>query len=190
MVLFWGMLLGLPLVAAGMLAAVSPPAASRFFAWFKRSKAVAWTLSAVAWFWTARECDIIGIEVFDKITKAFPGELWILAGVLTFLCAIWMPANLSVRALCGILMLVPAEMFKALKDFRPEQGTLFGTSDILGYAAYAGAILGMYGMFYPWRIEHGVERLLGREKAARTAGAALAAFGVAAIAAGCVLAAE
>ena len=43
----------------------------------------AMVLTAIAWFWTAYECDTIGIDVFDMLLKRFPGQLWIMAAVLT-----------------------------------------------------------------------------------------------------------
>ena len=187
MMLFWCILLGLPVAACGCLAAVSPERATRFFDWFKESRGAAWVLAAVAWFWTAYECDTIGIAAFDRFTKAFPGELWILAAVLTWLVAIWMPKNLPVRALCGILMLLPGELFKTIKPFRPEQGVAFALPDIVIYAAYAGAIAGMYGMFYPWRIEKAVALALNKKTAARFSGAAAAIAGAAVVFTGAVL---
>ena len=44
---------------------------------------LAMALTAIAWFWTAYECDTIGIDVFDMLLKRFPGQVWIMAAVLT-----------------------------------------------------------------------------------------------------------
>ena len=52
----------------------------------KSADALAAVLTAVAWFWTAFECNTIGIDVFDMILlKERTGGLfvWILAAVLT-----------------------------------------------------------------------------------------------------------
>ena len=48
-------------------------------------------LVVIAWFWTAYECDTIGIDVFDMLLKRFPGQVWIMAAVLSYLTVIWMP---------------------------------------------------------------------------------------------------
>ena len=48
----------------------------------------AMVLTAIAWFWTAYECDTIGIDVFDMLLKRFPGQLWIMAALLTYLTII------------------------------------------------------------------------------------------------------
>ena len=56
---------------------------------------LAMVLTAIGWFWTAYECDTIGIDVFDMLLKRFPGQVWIMAAVLTYLTIIWMPKNLK-----------------------------------------------------------------------------------------------
>jgi hypothetical protein len=127
---------------------------------FESSRVAAVILTIVAWFWTARECNIIGIDVFDMLLKRFPGQLWIMAAVLSYLTIIWMPKNLPVRALMGIFMLLPASLFRTTRLFVPESG--FSAVQILVALGYLYAIVGMYGMFYPWRIETAVRILLGR----------------------------
>ena len=154
MISVWGLILGLPLLAFGGAALVSPEKTSRFVEWFKSSRRVALGLTVFAWFWTAHECDIIGIDVFDMVLKRFPGQLWLMAALLSYLTFIWMPASLSVRALTGILMLLPAELFKTTRLLVPASG--FAAVHLLVVTAYVGAIVGMYGMFYPWRLEKGM----------------------------------
>jgi hypothetical protein len=117
----------------------------------KTRKILAVGLTVIAWFWTAYECDTIGIDVFDMLLKRFPGQLWIMAGVLSYLTVIWMPQNLFTRALMAIFMLIPAELFKFTRPLLPESG--FAPIQIVVAIAYIFAIVGMYGMFYPWRIE-------------------------------------
>ena len=114
-------------------------------------KALTVVLVALAWAWTAYECDTIGIDVFDMLLKRFPGQLWIMAVVLTYLTVIWMPKCLLTRAVMGIFMLIPAELFKFTRPMLPESG--FAPVHIVVGLAYVLAIIGMYGMFYPWRIE-------------------------------------
>lgn len=179
MIAVWGFLLGVPLLAFGGALVFSPDAAHRFTLWFRSSRPVAAALTAAAWFWTAYECDTIGIDAFDMVTKRFPGELWILACVLSYLTFIWMPKNLPVRALTGILMLIPAELFKTTHAYRPEAGTAFGAADVFVAAAYLGAVVGMYGMFYPWRLEKAFDIVAARPVPARALGAALAVLGAA-----------
>ena len=112
---------------------------------------LAMVLTAIGWFWTAYECDTIGIDVFDMLLKRFPGQLWIMAAVLTYLTIIWMPKNLLTRSIMGIFMLIPAELFKITRPMLPDGG--FAPVQIVVAIAYVLAIIGMYGMFYPWRIE-------------------------------------
>jgi hypothetical protein len=65
-----------------------------------------------------------------------------------------MPQNLSVRALTGILMLIPAALFRSTRPLLPECGP--ATVHVFVVTGYIGAIIGMYGMFYPWRLETAV----------------------------------
>ena len=126
----------------------------------KPKKALTAILVVVAWFWTAYECDTIGIDVFDMLLKRFPGQLWIMAAVLSYLTWIWMPKNLLTRAVMGIFMLVPAELFKVTRPILPDGG--FAPVQIVVAIAYVLAIVGMYGMFYPWRIEKALGFVFGR----------------------------
>ena len=87
MVVIWGLIMGIPLLAFGGGALISPSSVSQFVEWFRTSRRMALILTVFAWFWTAYECDTIGIDVFDKFLKAFPMELPILAIVLTVLIA-------------------------------------------------------------------------------------------------------
>lgn len=158
MIAIWGLMLALPLLAYGALAVWSPGKARDFATWFETSRRVAATLTVVAWFWTAWELDHIGIDVFDMFLKRFPGELWLLAAVLSYLTVIWMPKSLSVRALTGILMLFPAALFRSTRLLVPESGV--APVHILVVFAYLAAVTGMYGMFYPWRLEKGLRLVL------------------------------
>ena len=114
-------------------------------------------LVVIAWFWTAYECDTIGIDVFDMLLKRFPGQVWIMAAVLSYLTIIWMPKNLLTRAVMGIFMLIPAELFKVTRPLVPDSG--FAPIQIVVVLAYVLAVIGMYGMFYAWRIEAALKRL-------------------------------
>ena len=125
-------------------------------------KALTWTLVVVAWFWTAYECDTIGIDVFDMLLKRFPGQVWIMAAVLSYLTIVWMPKNLLTRAVMGIFMLIPAELFPRTRPHLPESG--FAPVQLLVGLAYVLAIIGMYGMFYPWRVEAALARIFGKKK--------------------------
>lgn len=122
---------------------------------------LAMALTAVAWFWTAYECDTIGIDVFDMLLKRFPGQLWIMAAALTYLTIIWMPKNLLTRSVMGLFMLLPAELFRVTRPMLPESG--FAPVQIVVAVAYALAAVGMYGMFYPWRIEAALKRVFRRK---------------------------
>ena len=98
----WFFVLGLPLVAWGLFSLVTATGAARALVAFPRSRAAGRILCAVGWFWTAYECDTLGIDVFDKFLKVFPGELWILAAVLTVLTGdAEMPFVLDTVRRCG-----------------------------------------------------------------------------------------
>ena len=125
---------------------------------------LAMVLTAIAWFWTAYECDTIGIDVFDMLLKRFPGQLWTMAAVLTYLTVIWMPKHLLTRSIMGIFMLIPAELFKFTRPILPDSG--FAPVHVVVVIAYVLAIVGMYGMFYPWRIEAALGWIFRRGKGA------------------------
>jgi len=116
-------------------------------------------LVVIAWFWTAYECDTIGIDVFDMLLKRFPGQVWIMAAVLSYLTWIWMRKHLLTRAIMGLFMLIPAELFKFTRPLMPESG--FAPIQLLVGFVYVLAIIGMYGMFYPWRIDWALNKLFG-----------------------------
>lgn len=178
MITIWGLFLGVPLLAFGGVALYSPGRAARFVQWFAASAACAWALTAVAWLWTAYECSTIGIDVFDAVLlkeKTGGVFVWALALVLVYLTVQWMPKNLPVRALTGILMLIPAELFKTTRLLVPESG--FAAVHVFVLAAYLGALVGMYGMFYPWRLETALDKILHNVLGARILGGMCAALG-------------
>ena len=125
-------------------------------------KILTWALVVVAWFWTAYECDTIGIDVFDMLLKRFPGQLWLMAAVLSYLTIIWMPKNLLTRAVMGIFMLIPAEVLPLVRPHLPESG--FAPIQLLVAFVYVLAVIGMFGMFYPWRVESALAKLFGKKK--------------------------
>ena len=123
---------------------------------------LAMVLTAIAWFWTAYECDTIGVDVFDMLLKRFPGQVWIMAAALTYLTVIWMPKHLLTRSVMGIFMLIPAELFKVTRPLLPDGG--FAPVQIVVALAYVIAVIGMYGMFYPWRIETALKWILRKRR--------------------------
>ncbi len=127
---------------------------------FNRKDALALVLTIIAWFWTAYECNTIGIDVFDSILlKQATGGLlvWALAALLSYLTFIWMRPHLVTRAIMAIFMLAPAEIFKWTRLQVPESG--FAPIQILVGFVYLLAIVGMYGMFYPWNVEKALVKL-------------------------------
>lgn len=150
---FWFFVLGVPLFGYGLFTVLKPQLATRFLLAFPRNRVAAQGLCAAAWLWTAYEVDTIGIEVFDRIVRRLwffssdiPGMVWILAIILTVLTCLWMENLLSLRALCALFMLFPAELFPAVR--------LCNTSWRLTLVvfAYVCAVVGMIGMFYPWHL--------------------------------------
>ena len=123
-------------------------------------KTLTWVLVAIAWLWTAYECDTIGIDVFDAVLfKKQTGGLfvWLLAVGLIPLTVAWMPKNLLTRAIMGIFMLIPAEVLKFTRPLVPDSG--FAPIQLVVAFVYILAVIGMYGMFYPWKIESALTRL-------------------------------
>ena len=150
---FWFLALGIPLFGYGLFTVLKPDSAARFLQVFPRHKMAGWILCAVAWAWTAYEIDTIGIEVFDRIVRRLwffqsdiPGMVWILAVLLTVLTCLWMENLLTIRAMCAIFMLFPAELFPAVRLCESAWRLT------LVVFAYVCAVIGMVGMFYPWHI--------------------------------------
>ena len=150
---FWFLALGIPLFGYGLFTVLKPDPAARFLQVFPRHKLAGWILCAVAWAWTAYEIDTIGIEVFDRIVRRLwffqsdiPGMVWILAVLLTVLTCLWMENLLTIRAMCAIFMLFPAELFPAVRLCESAWRLT------LVVFAYVCAVIGMVGMFYPWHI--------------------------------------
>ena len=150
---FWFFVLGVPLFGYGLFTVLRPQLAARLLAAFPRNRIAGQVLCAVAWLWTAYEVDTIGIDVFDRIVRRLwffqadiPGMVWILAIVLTVLTCLWMENLLPLRALSALFMLFPAELFPAVR--------LCNTSWRLTLVvfAYVCAVIGMFGMFYPWHL--------------------------------------
>ena len=195
---YWGILLGLPLLAFGGVHLFSPSSARSAVGWFERSRAVAIVLTVIAWGWTSYEIANYDVNVFREFLGGIRGPLkivvdmlafgfdhfWALAPVLAYLTVIWMPKNLSVRALSGILMLFPALMFRTTRLLLPDG---FGAVHLFVVAAYVAAVIGMYTMFYPWRTEKALEVVSRTNAGCRVLGAVCAVCGLSlAIAGFCV----
>ena len=194
-ILFWGIALSLPLLAFGGVSLVSPSRTRAFVEWFKSSKAAAIALSIFAWAWTAYEIDTFGANIFRELFVGVPllrqlmllfafvfDHFWIFAPLVVYLTVVWMPQSLPVRALTGILMLIPAELFKTTRHLIPASG--FAAVHVFIVAAYLGAIVGMYGMFYPWRLEKGLAIVQRTDFGTRALGAFLAVLGISLLAIG------
>ena len=179
--IFWFFALGLPFVAYGLFAVSRPSLAAQALIAFPRNRAAGVALCAVGWLWTAYELDTIGIEIFDRFLKAFPFELWILAGVLTLLTCWWMANLLPIRGVAALFMLFPAELFPVIRlEETPWRLALV-------VLAYLCAGTGMFGMFYPWRIRQVLAWLAAAPwRVAVTGGMALAS-GALFLALGCIL---
>ena len=152
---FWFFALGLPFAAYGAFAVA-------------RSSLAATALVA-------------GIEIFDRFLKAFTGELWILASVLTVLTCWWMANLLPIRGVAAIFMLFPAELFPVIR-LEPTPWRL-----ALVVVAYICAIIGMFGMFYPWRIRQALAWLAAAPGRVAASGVVCLAVGALLLALGCVL---
>ena len=168
---FWFFFLGLPLLVYGLASVLKPDLTAKALLAFPRHRLAGQILCAVGWLWTAYECDTIGIDVFDKYLKAFPGELWILAVVLTILTCWWMENLLPIRGVAAVCMLFPGELFPAVR--------LCDTSWRIALVvfAYLCAIFGMFAMFYPWWIRKGFSWMSSRPSVLRGTGGAFVAVG-------------
>lgn len=175
---FWFLALGVPLLLAGAAFLVLPSKAAEFLRVFPRSRITGVVLCATAWFWTGYEIDALGIDVIDRIVQRLwflpspiPGAVWLWAIALTFLTCWWMENLLPIRAVCAFFMLFPGDMFPVIRlcdtDWRLT----------LVVYAYAVCILGMWGMFYPWRIRQGMTWISDASSRVRTAGSAMGAIG-------------
>ena len=69
---------------------------------------------------------------------------------------------LTVLGGLGIFMLIPAELFKLTRPMLPDGG--FAPVQIVVAIAYVLAVIGMYGMFYPWRIETALKWILRKKQ--------------------------
>ncbi len=189
-ILFWGLALGLPLLAFGGVSLVSPRRIRAFCEWFKKSRVVAAVLTAAAWAWAAYEIDHFGANMFREFFVGVPvlrqlmllcafiyDNFWFFMPVVAYLTFIWMPASLPVRALTGILMLIPSALFKTTRHLLPASGPAW--IHVFVVAAYVGAVVGMYGMFYPWRLEKGLAIVQRTDAGARALGAVCSVLGLA-----------
>lgn len=167
------LLFGIPMLAAGIFALAKPGTARAALAAFPRSVPAGRLLCAAGWAFTAYELDNIGIEVFDRYLKAFPGELWILAAVLCVLMCMWMENLLPIRGLAAIAMLFPAEVFFRIR-LDPTAWRL-----CVVVLCYVCAVWGMFAMFYPWHARRMIAWLAQESAPARikAAGGILAAAG-------------
>ena len=178
---FWFFILGVPLVAYGIASFVRPQGVARALVAFPRNKLAGWILCAVGWLGTAYELDTIDIEVFDRYLKAFPGELWILAVVLTVLTCWWMENLLPIRGVSAIFMLFPAELFPVIR-LEPSSARL-----MLVVLAYVCAATGMFAMFYPWRIRQALAWLAEKPLRVIVSGAPCLVYGVVLVVLGIVV---
>lgn len=120
----------------------------------KAKQVLTYLLVALAWLWTAYECDTIGVDVFDAILfkEATNGYLvWMLVPILTRLTIMWMPDSLLTRSVMALFMLLPSEVLPLVRPHLPESG--FAAIQLVVIFVYILAVIGMYGMFYPWNIE-------------------------------------
>jgi len=168
----WCFLLGLPLLAYGLVSLFAPAFTARALVAFPRNVWAGRILCAVGWAWTAWACHTIGIEVFDRFLKVFPGELILLAVVLTVLTCWWMPNLLPIRGVCALFMLFPGEMFPMIR--------LAGTTWRIALVvfAYVCLVIGMFGMFYPWRIRQVLTWRAAKPVRVKAFGAVFAALGL------------
>jgi len=175
---FWFFALGLPLLVYGAASLLRADLVARFLLAFPRDRRAGWALCAAGWFWTAYEVDTIGIDVFDRIVRRLwflsadiPGAVWILALILTVLTCLWMENLLPIRGVCALFMLFPGELFASVR--------LCETSWRLTLVvfAYVCAVIGMFGMFYPWRIRQALAWRAASPLRIRALGAVFAALG-------------
>ncbi len=198
MITVWGFVLGLPLLVCGGAVVAYPAKARAFLVALKDKKAFILTLVSLAWLWTAYEILTFGVNIFQEFFVGVPvlsqimavfaflyDHFHLLVPILIFLTVIWMPQSLAMRALTGLLMLIPAELFKTTRLFVPDTG--FVSVHVFVITAYLGAMVGMYGMFYPWQLEKALNFILARKSLSRAFGGVCALLGLSLIMIGCSL---
>ena len=186
---------GRQLLAFGGVSVASPSLSRRFVGWLETSRAAAAVLTAVAWAWTAWEIHTFDVNIFREFFVGVPvlwqlmqlfaflfDHFWAVAPVLAYLTFIWMPKSLAMRAISGILMLIPSELFQTTRLLVPASGV--APVHLFVVTAYIGAVVGMYGMFYPWRLEKGLELVQRTDLGTRILGAVCAVLGISLIATG------
>ena len=172
--IYWGVLLGIPILAFGGVYVFAPSAGRAFTNWFENSKVVAVVLTIIAWMWTS--CEIAtSNNIFVPFAFVF-NHFWVLVPVLVYLTIIWMPNNLPVRALAAILMLFPALMFRTTRLLVPEGG--FAPIHLFVVTAYLAAIVGMYGMLKPSHIEKALAFATRTDGLARSVGVLFTVMGI------------
>ncbi len=198
MITLWGFLLGLPILALGGVVCVSPEKVRAQLIALKNQKLVIVALVSLAWIWAAYEIMTMGVNIFREFFVGVPllsrlmavlaflyDHFYLLVPILVFLTVIWMPQSLAMRALTGLLMLLPAELFKTTRFLVPDAG--FAAVHVFVVTAYVGAILGMYGMFYPWQLEKALNRILVRRSLAKVFGGFCVLLGLSLMTIGCML---
>lgn len=143
-------LIGGALGVYGLASLLVPERTASVITAIPRKQIIGNAIAPVAWFWTAYELDVIGIEIFDRFLKIFPGQLYVMAAVLTVLTIMWMPNLLPVRALCALFMLLPARFLPLARLV--ESDLRLGAVTVV----YLIAVIGMVGMFYPWHIRRAI----------------------------------
>ena len=171
--LIWSLLIAASSLAFGIPLLVAPARAGAALARFGECRRVAAVLTAVGWLWTARELDMIGIDVFDRFLKMFPGEVWILAIILIPLTIAWMPKLLALKGVAAVLMLYPASFFRVSRLVDSDWRVV-----AVGWT-YAMLVLGMYTMFYTPRVQAAIEWIVARKAATVALGAVFTLGGVA-----------
>ena len=105
------------------------------------------------------------------LSSDIPGMVWILAIVLTVLTCLWMDNLLSLRAISALFMLFPAELFPAVRQCDTSWRLT------LVVFAYVCAVVGMFGMFYPWHLRRALDWRVAKPARVTAFGAAYLAIG-------------
>lgn len=145
-----------------------PMRARSIAASFPRNAWIGWCFTALAFLWAAWLVYNMPLGGFEK----FKPWLFVITPVLICLVSIYMQELLAVRALGGLLLLIPAPIFDAAR-FSDES-----LSVIMTVVAYIIVIKGILLVLSPYLFRKTSERMMKTNGTTRTIGAIGIAFDV------------
>ena len=157
-----GLILGSCIVLANLPLLAAPATARRMLAAFPRSQWLGWILAIVAIAWSAWLVNEMELGSFNKYKIA----LYVVAPVLLVLVCFFMEELLAVRALGGLLMLVPAPLLDIAR-WHDSSSRL-----VVTVLAYVMVVAGMTLILCPYVFRKTAERFTATDLRCRLSGGA------------------